>query len=281
MSESFVSLKAECAPGQFTLSAEDGTPVLTQHAADGCRPYLHPIHAPGGGGVLTEDRPSHHPWQHGLYIGLNDVNGIGFWKEGLQATTAATDGSFDSRLLSGPHEIGTETSWEVATDYRDPDRALMLQDVQRWTARASRTRLELDLEWTLLARRDLVFGQYAYGGLFLRMPFRPDAGGQAIDSEGQSQDGRSARWVAVSMALPDTGRTIQAVILDHPSNPGSPVHWRIDGELGIGPTPSVSAAWSLADGQSRRFRYRLLVFPSPAEPAAIKAAWNRYAEVVQ
>ena len=49
--------------------------VLQQPAKPGVRPYLHPIMAPDGRGVLTESSPSHHPHQTGLYWGFTRVNG--------------------------------------------------------------------------------------------------------------------------------------------------------------------------------------------------------------
>ncbi len=49
--------------------------VLTQHAAAGHRPFLHPIVAPDGVGELTEFSPGHHPHQTGLYWGFTRVNG--------------------------------------------------------------------------------------------------------------------------------------------------------------------------------------------------------------
>ena len=125
----------------------------------------------------------------------------------------------------------------------------------------------------------VVFGEYEYGGLFLRMPFRRESGGSALDSEGQSESGRTARWVAVTMPLPDTGREAQVAMLDHPDNPGSPVAWRIDNELGIGPSPSVAGAWTLADGQQTVFRYRIVVFAEPVAGTAVDAEWNTYQEV--
>ena len=36
------------------------SPILTQHARPNHRPYIHPIIAPDGKGVLTEYSPSHH-----------------------------------------------------------------------------------------------------------------------------------------------------------------------------------------------------------------------------
>ena len=41
-------------------------PILTQNARPGFRPFLHPIVAPDGKGVLTELRPAHHKHQTGL-----------------------------------------------------------------------------------------------------------------------------------------------------------------------------------------------------------------------
>ena len=61
----------------------DDNPILVQQATPNTRAYIHPILMSRGHVVLTEDTPDHHPWQHGLYVGPNDVNGIGFSTEGL------------------------------------------------------------------------------------------------------------------------------------------------------------------------------------------------------
>ena len=45
-------------------------PILTQIALPDNRPYLHPIVAPDGKGVLTEYRPAHHLHQTGVYLGV-------------------------------------------------------------------------------------------------------------------------------------------------------------------------------------------------------------------
>ena len=256
----------------------DGATVLAQHVGASDRPYIHPIQAPGGAGVLTENAPGHHPWQHGLYVGLNDVNGVGFWTEGLHPKRPTGDGAFSSRLLGHAEASDDRARWTVATDYLDEQGEAILSDVQRWSLTASADRLELDMDWTLTAQRDLVFGEYEYGGLFLRMPYRAETGGSAVDSEGRTSDGGRARWVAVTLPLLETGREASAVLLDHPGNPGSPVPWRIDNELGVGPSPSAAGAWSLAAGADRRYRYRLVVLGAPADAAVADEAWHRYAE---
>ena len=45
-------------------------PILTQNAKVDFRPYIHPIVAPDGDGVLTEYSPGHHKHQTGLYWGI-------------------------------------------------------------------------------------------------------------------------------------------------------------------------------------------------------------------
>jgi hypothetical protein len=274
-----VDLKVIAAPDGFDIvRADDGAPVLSQYAAEGARPYLHPIHAPNGAGVLTENAPDHHPWQHGLYVGLNDVNGVGFWSEGLHPKRPTGDGTFSSRVAQSPEVSGGRVTWVVETDYLDEGGEVLLDDSQRWTLAATSERLELDMDWTLHARPDLVFGEYEYGGLFLRMPYRRDVGGSAIDSEGQSASGERARWVAVTLPLPDTGREVTAALLEHPDNPDFPVLWRIDNELGIGPSPSAAGPWELPADTRRRYRYRLVVFGEAVDAAAAEDAWHRFAE---
>src|SRR5688572_16369991 len=82
--------------GFDVVRESDGALLVRQNAQSGSRPFLHPLVAPDGRGVLTEDSPAHHPWQHGLYTGLNNVNGAGFWTEGL-ADHPESDGTFEIR----------------------------------------------------------------------------------------------------------------------------------------------------------------------------------------
>ncbi|MBN9140378.1 MAG: PmoA family protein [Micrococcales bacterium] len=256
----------------------DAHPLVVQNAPDGGRPYLHPIEAPAGAGSVTEDQPGHHPWQHGLYIGLNDVNGVGFWSEKLWPATADLDGTFSSRIVGVPRtEVGA-AHWAVETDYLDPQGERMFRDLQRWTLRDHDTRLELRLEWTLTADRDLVFGRYDYGGLFLRMPYRDETGGSAVDSEGTNGPANRARWVAVRMPLPETGRPARVALLDHPGNLEHPVPWRIDNQLGVGPSPSLAGPWVLAAERFRTFVYGVVVGDADLTDHEIETRWGAFAK---
>lgn len=49
-------------------------PLLVQEVKAQFRPYLHPIEAPDGQGILTEKSPDHHQHQTGIYWGFTRVN---------------------------------------------------------------------------------------------------------------------------------------------------------------------------------------------------------------
>lgn len=274
-------LTAHAGPGSISLlRTGDAVPVLVQQAQPDHRPYIHPLMAPDGRGILTEDRPAHHPWQHGIYTGLNDVNGAGFWTERLSERTGAADGTFHPRPLAAPSLDGGEATWKVECEWRAPDGQPLLDETQRWHYSDGTARTALDLEWTLRARRDLVFGRYQYGGLFLRMPYRKETGGQARTSEGHDAvtgEGQRARWVALSMPVPGRDGEAGIALLDHPGNAEHPVPWRIDSQLGICPSRCIAGAWRLPAGDAAVARYRVLAFGGGIDATWIEAQWRAFA----
>ena len=250
--------------------------VVAQNAAPDSRSFLHPIAAPDGC-VLTEDAPPHHPWQHGLYVGLNDVNGVGFWEEGIRQKPQ--DGSFHPEPLAAPTTSSGTFSWVVNSAWRDPRGQDLLCETQAWAVGDTGDSLVLDVAWTLQASTDLTFGEYAYGGLFLRMPYRAERGGTARSSEGlegKMAEGQRARWVAVSMLVDDRKTPAGIAILDHPGNDEHPVPWRVDGQLGISPSRCIAGAWSLPSGVSTTARYRVLTFDGDIDADRVEDSWKEF-----
>lgn len=110
-------LRAEHTPESLRIFREGlAAPLLTQQAKRDNRPYIHPLLAPDGVGELTENEPGHHLWQHGLYVGLNDVNGVGFWTEGLHEKSREKDGSFHPLTFDGAKPSGAEAAWQLVTE---------------------------------------------------------------------------------------------------------------------------------------------------------------------
>jgi hypothetical protein len=243
----------------------DGVTALVHNAAPGGRPYLHPLLASDGDGTLTEDAPPHHAWQHGLYFGLNDVNDVGFWTEG-KFPKHTNDGSWRNLPITDAHADGDNASWTSRTQWLAPDGTLMISDVTRWRLDVSRPQHVIDLAWSLTAEIDLRFGKYEYGGLFLRMPCVSTTPVQLLTSEGVTvrtdADAHRARWVALSMPLPDRKSSVPAgcAVMEHPENPEYPAPWRVDWEYGIGPARCAAGEWHLSRGQTVTFRHRVVLF---------------------
>ncbi len=229
--------------------------------------------------MLTEDAPAHHPWQHGLYTGLNDVNGAGFWTEGLYPPHHAIDGAFHSLPLKAPLIEDDVVAWTALCEWRSQAGEALLHEEQHWVARAIANTCSLELAWTLTAQVDLTFGRYDYGGLFVRMPFRKARGGEVINSAGQRNaeaEAQRARWCAVSLPMDDAGAWAGVALFDHPLNMQFPTPWRVDNELGIGPSPCIAGAWHLRAGESRRFRYGVLPFMGRASTEQLEQHFNTF-----
>lgn len=256
-------------------------PFLTQHARRNRRPFIHPILAPDGVGEVTEDGAGgHHDWQHGLFIGLNEVNGVDFWHERKDG-----DGTFHPRPIIAQVVDEHAVSWIVTSEWRSPQGAPMVIETQEWLFHDRGAEFALDLSWTLSGLTDLVFGQFDYGGLYLRSSFRPGSGAVVMNSEeatGLSIDGQRARWAAVQQPIPGReGRSdpiCTIAILDHPTNPEHPVPWRTDRHAGLAPSRCIAGAWRLGRDESTLSRYRLLIFCGKANQERINAAWAQFAK---
>jgi hypothetical protein len=249
------------------LGREGGACLVRQNAHPRRRPYLHPVIAPDGVGELTENAPPHHPWQHGIYVGLNEVNGIGFWTEGLLPERAHTDGTFEISEATALGSDDTSASWRVVTRYLDPAGSALIEEGQTWTLTDHGDAYALDLSWSLTGVVDVTFGHYRYGGPFIRVPFRDEAGGAVRTSEGATTmdeaDQERARWVSISIPLADRASEaeprVSVTVMDHPANPGFPVPWRVDAQLGVAPSRCILGEWRLAAGETAMHLHRYLV----------------------
>lgn len=246
--------------------------ILTQHADAEFRPYLHPIVAPDGKGVMTEFSPDHHKHQTGIYWGFTSVNGRdyfhhpgkGFWRR------------VSSRVISARGEL---VQWETAYELLDDAGQPLMLETQVWSMRAKDNRYLLDLEWSGEATRDLNIGAYDYGGLFVRMPWRPGMAGEASNSEGQTNkqaEGQRAKWVDIGLKIDGRNDPAHIAIFDHPENEGHPSAWRVDEMLGIGPSRARLGAWNIPAGRQARYRHRLVVYTGSRNDAQLQQDWIAY-----
>ncbi len=260
--------------GTIAIRLEDGAePIVTQHVRESDRPYIHPILAPDGNGVLTEYRPEHHPHQTGLYWGLKEVNGrdyfMGWRGEHYRRVSAAVT-----------RERGTEVGWQTVYDLLDDAGRSVLTETQNWSMRHREGTIILDLEWTGEARTDVTVEEFYVGGLFLRMPWHPGVQGDVENATGrrnEDAEGRRAMWTDVGMEIDGRSDPAHVAMFDHPDNESFPTAWRVDGELGVGPSRQILGPWTLDEGERTTIRYRLVVYTGERDLAELTGKWVEYA----
>jgi hypothetical protein len=250
-------------------------PLVAYVAPDNGRPYLHPLLAPDGKGILTELSPAHHPHQTGIYVGFLKVNGRDYFHN--------RDDKFFRFKQGGKAKAKNTASWEFSYNWLGADKKPILVETQKWVVTDNNDHYFLDLDWSAKAEVDVTFGQYDYGGLFLRMPWSQKTGGEAINAEGLrggQADTKKSKWVAVGMPIEGRPKDDWGYIaaFDHKDNPQHPVPWRIDGQLGVGPARSKVGEWKIAKDETVKMKYRLFVFTGTYNADKIEAEWKKWAE---
>ena len=172
-------------------------PILVQNAGSDHRPYLHPIVAPDGNGVLTQYSPGHHRHQTGIYWGFTRVNGRdyfhnpanGYWQ--LQ----------DAKVLADSGEV---VQWETVYHLIGEDGEALMEESQVWSMRDSGEKYLIDLIWTGKAHTKITVSEYQYGGLFVRMPWDANKRGE-IQNSARQKNGRAEQqrssWLNIGMEI--------------------------------------------------------------------------------
>ncbi|MGE3807768.1 MAG: PmoA family protein [Gemmataceae bacterium] len=249
-------------------------PLVVQMAKADFRPYLHPLLAPDGKGVLTEYSPGHHKHQTGLYIGHTRINGRDYFHH-------PGDGYFVRKKMDAGKADGPRARWSVVYDLMSADKKPVLSETQQWQLTDHGDYYVLDLDWKGDAQTEVTVGKYDYGGLFLRMPWRGTSGGKAVNSDGKVNgqcEGQPARWVDVGMPIEGRPKEDWAhiALLDHPDNAGHPQKWRVDGQLGVGPCRARSGDWKIEPGKPAAARYRFVVYTGALDTKKIESAWQEF-----
>ena len=243
--------------------------ILTQVAKADFRPYIHPIIAPDGKGELTQYSPGHHKHQTGLYWGFTRVNKRDHFHN-------PGNGYFQRKSLKAIDKLGDKVSWEVVYELIDAKKQAVMTETKIWSFKVDADNYVLDLSWTGKAIQDVTIGKYAYGGLFLRMPWTGGIKAYAINSDdlkNKQAEGKRAKWVDVAMQVKGRRNLAHVVMMDHPDNPGYPSPWRIDNQLGVGPCYARLGDWTIPKGTSTTFKHRLFIYTGEQNKSLIEKSW--------
>ena len=265
-------------PAAQTISVfrgSDKKPILVQTAKADFRPFIHPIMAPDGKGILTEYSPGHHMHQTGLYWGYTRVNGRDYFHH--------PQGDYwrrkSAKILTAS---GPTVKWETVYDLLDSTGKAVLTETQVWAMRAVAGQFRLDLEWQGEAQTDVTIGKYDYGGLFLRMPWREGIKGEVMNAARQRNskaEGQRAMWVDVGMQVEGRSDLAHIAIFDHPENKGYPQTWRVDSQLGIGPARARTGDWTIKKGDTEVIRHQLVVYTGVLNDVELTKTWGEFSGV--
>jgi hypothetical protein len=245
--------------------------LLTQNTLPDKRPYIHPVVAPDGKGVLTEYRPAHHLHQTGIYWGLKMVNGRDFfmqWEAQAYRRVSAT-------VVSA---AGQQVEWQTVYDMLDESGNAVMTETQNWSMKERNGTYVLDLEWKGQPKIDITLGKFYVGGLFLRMPWKAGIKAEIVNAVGQrNQDAEQQRAIWIDLGIQIDGRDDLAhiAVFDHPDNFGFPIPWRVDTQMGFGPNNNFMER-RLEKGRPEVIRYRLIAYMGGLDPAAITRAWKEF-----
>jgi hypothetical protein len=251
-------------------------PIIVQNTQSDIRPYLHPIIAPDGNGTLTEYRPGHHTHQTGIYWGLKEVNGRDYFMDCCRPGVEGYYRKLSSEILT---ENGSEVSWQTVYDLLDDDGKTVLTETKIWTLTIRNNKYYLDLIWNGLAKSNVYVEEFYVGGLFVRMPWYRGIDGRVINSVGQTNneaETNRALWANVGMEIDSRDDWGNITVFDHKDNINFPTPWRVDRELGIGPSKQITGDWELDKGQNITFRFRLLIYTGEPDIETLNKEWHRY-----
>jgi len=289
-------------PVLFPIEAPCGAPVTRGYPLD-TRP--------------TDRRD--HPHQVGSWFTYGDVNGLDFWNHSAETPAERADemGTIRHRALFDRTERGSTAAFTVRCDWCGPDGSVLLEETTRFTVRARPGARVLDRSTTLVApngsvefrdNKEGLFGLRVARPLELRveadLTFTDAAGVETVvratgdhevtgtyrSSEARVDDetwGTRAEWLSLSGRLDGTDVTL--AVFDHPENPGYPTYWmaRPYGLFAANPLgraafdgPAEPMAFTVDDGDSATFRYRLLVSETDPDPDRLDATFDRFVDAV-
>lgn len=284
----------------------DGKPgPAFMYGADVSKPYLWPLTAADGTEITRgwpmrprEGERHDHIHHRGLWFAHSSVNGFDFWNSDPSYHNPKM-GRIEVVKIDSVKSGKREGSIKAELRWLSPTGEELIHESRVMTFYAGNPRL-IDLDFTLTARRPVIFGDDKDGVLGIRLapeleenakdaPPGAVRSGVMTDAEGCAQEagcwGKRSPWIDVSGTL--RGETLGVAIFDNPSNPRAPTYWHargygllaanVFGVKAFERDPSKDGSLSVPEGGVLRFRYRVVVHSGNAADAGLARLYADYA----
>lgn len=303
-----VTVELKRAPHQIDVLV-GGRPFTTFYfSPEVSKPYLMPLQTPSGvvvtrdfpvgndvAGADTKDR-SFEPHQRPLYFAHGNVDGLDYWSEEV----------FDHLMTDHGHQayghmVLKEVEQADAAQNRatvrarfcllDPSGRQVAEETQSFTFRGDDRTRTIDCEFIVFATRGpLVFGDIKEGTFGIRLNRElSEPNDHILNSLGSRGEpaiwGKRADWVSYSGTV--AGKPVGVAIFDSPLSFRHPTYWmaRAYGLFAANPfgvrkftgDNNQDGSWTVSEGRSLRFRYRVVIFDGEFTPSELAEMYSQYA----
>ena len=283
----------------------DGQPFAEYVVDQANKPYLWPIHGPGGL-LMTRSWPMKdvpgekhdHPHQRGLTFGHQGIAGTDTWAEAASYGTGEAQREAAAKLGRIRHRAylglagGKTGTVHSTSDVLDPTGRPILADERRFVFALDGDARVIDVDIDLIASYGAVtLTDMKDAGLYIRVPesMTVDAkqGGTIVNSAGQRDaDAWAKRATWCDYSGPVDGSRLGVAILNHPSSFRHPTPWHVRtyglftanpfGLKALDPA-SESGEIRLEPGGRISLRHRFIFHRGDEKEAGIAAQYEAYA----
>ena len=287
----------------------DGRPFTTYYyGSDVAKAYLMPLRTASGivisrpfpvGNDASKGDPkasSFEPHQRPLYFAHGDIDGLNFWAEAAFQKYYGEHSSqpYGHMAKASLKEAkkGTDTGTVQASfSLEDPNGRSIGDEDQKFVFRGDTQTRVIDCEFILKASHGpIAIGDTKEGTFGIRLGKELSAPqGRMINSQGGHGEpaiwGKSADWVNYFGTI--SGHPVGIVVFDHPASFHHPTTWHARGYglLAANPfgqreftkDPQKDGSWTIIEGSSLNFRYRVLIYDGVMNAEQIGEAYKRYA----
>jgi Methane oxygenase PmoA len=298
------SVKLERSPGQIEVLI-DGRPFTTYYLSSAtAKPYLMPLRS-ASGAVVTRGFPvvndvssadpkasGFEPHQRPLYFGHGDFDGLDFWQEPVFDKYYTDHGKQDygHMRLKAVEQSAADTIRARFT-LNSPNERVIGEEAQALTFGGDGQSRVVDCEFVLYATNGpLDLGDTKEGTFAIRLaPELSAPHAHMLNSAGATGEkaiwGKPANWVSYSGTV--DGKHVTVTVFDSPKSFRHPTTWhaRAYGLFAANPfgireftgDPNKDGSWTIPEGKSLTFRYRVIIREGDFPWAQINEAYQRYA----
>ena len=303
------SVKLDRSPDKIEVMI-DGRPFTTYYFSGAtAKPYLMPLRT-ASGVIVTRGFPvvndvsagdphgsSFEPHQRPLYFGHGDIDGLDFWQEpvfdkyytdhGHQAY-----GHIVLKSVANAEASGESATIRAAFTLDSPNNRVIGEETQSFIFGGNGTDRIIDCEFVLHATNGpLDMGDTKEGTFAIRLaPELSAPHAHMLNSNGAIGEkaiwGKPADWVSYSGTI--DGKAVSVTVFDSPRSFRHPTTWhaRAYGLFAANPfgirefagDPNKDGSWTIPDGKSLTFRYRVIIREGEFHATQINEAYRQYAD---